>query len=125
MELPVANLEPQLSHGNDNPSAADLAAQLAQRRSDWVPRYLPAAKLQGGVFYLAYNDSPRSRTPLKIARSKDDGKTWENVATAEDTPGEYSYPALIEASDGKLHLVYTWNRKHIKHLTYDPRTFKG
>ena len=77
-----------------------------------------------GAFYLAYNDSTKGRTPLKIARSKDDGKTWENVATAEDTPGEFSYPALIQASDGRLHLVYTWNRKHIKHLTFDPKSFK-
>lgn len=78
-----------------------------------------------GAFYLAYNDSAKGRTPLKIARSKDDGKTWENVATAEETPGEYSYPALIQGSDGKLRLVYTWQRKHIKYLTYDPASFKS
>jgi predicted neuraminidase len=77
-----------------------------------------------GTFYLAYNDSVRSRTPLRIARSTDDGKTWKNVATAEEAAGEYSYPSIIQASDGKLHLVYTWNRKHIKHLVYDPKTFK-
>jgi predicted neuraminidase len=77
-----------------------------------------------GHFYLAYNHSTRARTPLNVARSKDDGKTWQTVATAEDAAGEFSYPALIQASDGLLHLTYTYNRKHIKHLTYDPKKFK-
>jgi predicted neuraminidase len=74
-----------------------------------------------GKFYLAYNPSRIARTPLALARSEDDGKTWKTVATAETELGEFSYPALIQASDGKLHLAYTHNRRHIKHLSYDPK----
>ncbi len=77
-----------------------------------------------GRLYLAYNPSRLARTPLCLARSTDDGKSWKVVATAEDALGEFSYPALIQTSDGKLHLAYTYNRKHIKHLVYDPKEFK-
>ncbi len=78
-----------------------------------------------GTFYLAYNHTKLGRSPLNLARSTDDGKTWQMVATVEEAPlAEFSYPALIQTSDGKLQLAYTWNRKHIKHLTYDPKAFK-
>ncbi|MFO0877514.1 MAG: sialidase family protein [Gemmataceae bacterium] len=78
-----------------------------------------------GAHYLAFNNARLTRWPLNLARSTDDGKTWKVVATAEDTVGEFSYPALIQASDGKLHLTYTWNRNHIKHLTFDPAKLGG
>jgi predicted neuraminidase len=79
-----------------------------------------------GTFYLAYNHSRLGRSPLNLARSKDDGKTWEMVARVEEAASsEFSYPALIQTSDGKLHLAYTWNRRHIKHLSFDPKKFKA
>jgi len=65
------------------------------------------------------------RSPLNLARSTDDGKTWKTVATPEEALGEFSYPAIIQAADGMLHVSYTWNRRHIKHLVYDPAKLKG
>ena len=32
---------------------------------------------------------------------------------------EFSYPYLIQAHNGDIHLVYTWNRVFIKHVTFD------
>jgi predicted neuraminidase len=81
---------------------------------------IDAVRAAGGDFYLIYNHSARGRSPLTLARSTDDGRTWRTVATPEDAVGEFSYPAIIQTADGKLHVVYTWNRKHIKHLVYDP-----
>jgi predicted neuraminidase len=73
-----------------------------------------------GDWYLAYNDSKLARTPLNLARSTDEGKTWQAVTKFEDELGEFSYPAIIQAQDGILHVTYTWNRRHIKHVTWDP-----
>lgn len=66
-------------------------------------------------------DAPR--TPLNVAISTD-GKTWKNVLTLESDPGEYSYPAVIQASDGSVHVTYTWNRQRIKHVVIDPTKLK-
>ncbi|MBA7707626.1 hypothetical protein ES703_116502 [subsurface metagenome] len=38
----------------------------------------------------------------------------------EDQRGEYSYPAVIQTSDGKVHTVYTWTRRKVKHVVLDP-----
>ncbi|NQW94742.1 MAG: exo-alpha-sialidase [Polaromonas sp.] len=32
---------------------------------------------------------------------------------------EFSYPFLLQASDGSLHLIYTWHRTRIKHVRFD------
>jgi predicted neuraminidase len=38
----------------------------------------------------------------------------------ETGPGEYSYPSIIQASDGRVHVVYTWRRERIQHVVVDP-----
>jgi len=44
---------------------------------------------------------------------------WKDVVVLEEEKrGEFSYPALIQAADGSLHLTYTFNRKNIKYLTF-------
>jgi predicted neuraminidase len=73
-----------------------------------------------GQLFLVYNHTPRFRYPLNLGLSKDDGKTWKMVHTFEDQPGEYSYPAIIQSSDGRLHVTYTWKRQRIKHVVLDP-----
>ncbi|MCC6861885.1 MAG: neuraminidase (sialidase), partial [Bryobacterales bacterium] len=30
--------------------------------------------------------------------------------------GEYSYPAIIQSSDGNVHVTYTWRRQRIRHV---------
>jgi predicted neuraminidase len=49
-----------------------------------------------------------------------DGKSWQAAALLENSPGEYSYPAVIQTSDGLVHITYTWKRKRIKHIIIDP-----
>jgi predicted neuraminidase len=79
-----------------------------------------AVTLKDGRHMLVYNDVPKGRTPLKVAVSND-GKDWRNVATLEDQPGEYSYPAVIQTKDGIVHITYTWKRQRIRHATIDPK----
>jgi predicted neuraminidase len=70
--------------------------------------------LADGRHLLVYNHTERGRTPLNVAVSPD-GRSWSPIATLEEEPGEYSYPAVIQASDGKVHITYTWKRERIKH----------
>ncbi len=78
-----------------------------------------AVTLKDGRHLLVYNPVPKGRTPLAVAVSKD-GHAWQQVITLEDQPGEYSYPAIIQASDGRVHITYTWKRERVKHVILDP-----
>jgi predicted neuraminidase len=79
-----------------------------------------AVTLSDGRQLLVYNPTVKGRTPLAVATSLD-GKAWKDVLTLEDQPGEYSYPAVIQAGDGKVHVTYTWKRTRIKHVVIDPK----
>ncbi len=78
-----------------------------------------AVMLQDGRALLVYNHSTTERYPLNVALSTD-GEVWQNVLTLEDQPGEYSYPAVIQTSDGTIHITYTWHRKRIRHVALEP-----
>lgn len=73
-------------------------------------------RLANGHIVVIFNDSELNRTPLSIARSVDEGRTWETPLHLESNPGEYSYPCVIQTRDGKIHLTYTFRRYSIKHV---------
>src|SRR5262245_56729705 len=75
--------------------------------------------LADGRQLLVYNHTVRGRTPLNVAVSKD-GKNWEAAAVLESTPGEYSYPAVIQTPDGLVHITYTWKRERVRRVILDP-----
>jgi predicted neuraminidase len=76
---------------------------------------IDAVMLKDGRALLVYNDTPKGRSPLSVATSID-GKGWRNILTLENEPGEYSYPAVIQSDDGRVHVTYTWKRQRIKHV---------
>ena len=85
-----------------------------------------AVTLSDGRQLLVYNHTKRDthRTPhgrqmLNIAISRD-GKHWHPALTLERSDGEFSYPAVIQTHDGKIHITYTFRRVTIKHVTIDP-----
>lgn len=82
-----------------------------------------------GKLYLAMNPVSGNwadRTPLVIAVSSDNGKTFSPFVTLEDLledpkaerhnkrehTAEFSYPAIV-AKSGKLHVTYTYMRRQI------------
>jgi predicted neuraminidase len=81
-----------------------------------------AVTLKDGRHLLIYNPVEKGRTPLTIAVSTD-GQNWKDVVTLEDQPGEYSYPAIIQSSDGRVHVTYTWKRERIRYAVIDPSKF--
>jgi predicted neuraminidase len=78
-----------------------------------------ALTLRDGRHLLVYNHSSTARSPLNVALSRD-GSRWTEALVIEAEPGEYSYPAVIQGSDGLVHITYTWRRERIKHVTLDP-----
>jgi alpha-L-rhamnosidase len=86
-----------------------------------------AVTLMNGWQLLVYNhvlppqgQHKGARTPLNVALSKD-GKTWYAALILEDSPiSQYSYPSVIQTSDGLVHIVYTWRRERIKHVVINP-----
>lgn len=82
-----------------------------------------AVTLADGRHLLIYNNTPRGRSPLNVATSAD-GRTWTPGPVLEDQPGEYSYPAVIQTSDGLVHVTYTWKRQLIKHVVLDPKAIE-
>ena len=72
-----------------------------------------------GALILAYDDSDRLRTPLRVARSSDDGCSWEPLVTLEDGPAEYSYPVLVADAAGGVHCLYTAARTEIRHAVIE------
>jgi predicted neuraminidase len=78
-----------------------------------------AITLEDGRHLLVYNPVDSGRTPLVVAVSRD-GVGWQPTVTLEDQPGEYSYPAIIQAADGRVHITYTWKRERVRHVVLDP-----
>jgi predicted neuraminidase len=81
---------------------------------------IDVVRLRDGRLILVYNHLPRGRNAIHLAVSKDEGNTWSNPYVLEDGQGEFSYPAVIQSSDGLVHVTYTWRRMHIRHLVIDP-----
>lgn len=80
---------------------------------------LDAVTLRNGLHVIVYNHTIQGRSPLNLSVSRD-GKAWSAALVLESEPGEYSYPAVIQTSDGLVHVTYTWKRQRIKHVVIDP-----
>jgi predicted neuraminidase len=80
-------------------------------------------RLSSGALALVYNhQSGRTRSPLNISLSYDDGETWPVMREIEPFSPEgheYSYPALAQTPDGTIHIAYTYRRTHMKHVAVD------
>jgi predicted neuraminidase len=105
--------------------------------SDGTPTDLPnnnsgfdAVKLVDGRVVLIYNHTLRAdphggRYRIHLAVSRDDGDTWSEPWLLEGDERELSYPAIIEGSDGRVHMTYTWNRIGVRHAVFSPEEIDG
>ena len=82
--------------------------------------------LNDGSLLVAYNNTAWDRRDLSIARTPDAGWHWSKPRPIErdTTPDwnvrrEYSYPYFYRSRDGRIHLLYSWRRTLIRHLTFN------
>jgi len=86
-----------------------------------------AVTLKNGSQLIVYNplipgkEWFNGRFKLNVARSED-GMNWNDVMILEDgIKEEYSYPAIIQTKDGKVHITYTYDRKNIKYIVIESK----
>lgn len=73
------------------------------------------------------------RAPLSLAMSEDGGRTFDVRGDLDEGDGycltnnsrdglnrEFSYPAILQESDGVLDIAYTYHRRTIKHVRVSP-----
>jgi predicted neuraminidase len=86
---------------------------------------IDAVTLADGRQLLVYNHSKQGRNKLNVAVSTD-GENWKAALKLEDGTGDDgktaygAYPATILASDGLVHITYTWRRQTINYVVIDP-----
>ncbi|WP_028548309.1 sialidase family protein [Paenibacillus sp. UNC451MF] len=128
-----------LSQDNGKTWTSPVKSTLANNNSS-----IQLTKLQNGHLALIFNDSTMERdqfrwvsskgtfrrkplrTPLTLAISTDDGKTWpyyRNVQMADleykESEIGYSYPTIMTTRDGKIHIAFSFLRKGIKYVCVD------
>lgn len=84
--------------------------------------------LQDGKWAFLGNDIEDGRFRLSLYVSNDKGNTWKWKYYLENEPpgkGSFSYPSLIQTSDGLLHITYSYqldkSRETIKYAVIDPK----
>lgn len=87
-------------------------------------------KLKNGDWLLAYNDVDDGRYSITVAISDDEGKTWKWKKKLENRKGgSFSYPSVIQADDGKIHITYSYRlsdtQKSIKYAAFDEEWVKN
>ena len=83
---------------------------------------LEVIRLASGNIVLAYNDKTEDpRNSLAVSMSDDEGKSWKWTRHIERTEGagRYDYPSIIQARDGMLHVIYSYNVETIKHVVFN------
>ena len=82
--------------------------------------------LNDGVQLMAANNIETGRYRLVLMMNDGHGGRWHPIQILEDDESlpndqrrEFSYPYLISTNGSDAHLVYTWNRKRIRHIYFD------
>ena len=87
--------------------------------------------LENGERLMVLNDIEAARYRLVMMINNGDATGWKVIQVIEDdqslTNGlhrEFSYPYLASGNGKDAHLVYTWDRKKIRHIYFSPEWFK-
>jgi predicted neuraminidase len=82
--------------------------------------------LNDGTWVYFGNDINNGRYKLSLYLSKDEGNSWykkEVIEYSPDRKASFSYPCLIQTSDGLVHISYSYSigakNESIKHIVVD------
>ena len=85
-------------------------------------------QLSNGDRLIALNDLESARHRLVLAIAPAGTSNWNVIAELESDQTlinglhrEFSYPSLLLGANGEVHLLYTYDRKKMKHVQFDPR----
>jgi predicted neuraminidase len=92
---------------------------------------LASLTLANGTRLMVLNNIEVARYRLVMVMCEPKSLQWQVIQVLEDdeslTNGlhrEFSYPYLVSATGEDAHLVYTWDRKKIKHVYFSTAWFK-
>lgn len=80
--------------------------------------------LKNGNWAMVYNDIQSGRYSLAVSLSDDEGKTWKwtrHLEKDDNKAGSFSYPSMIQSTDGLVHITYSYHlegNKTIKHVAF-------
>ncbi len=113
----------QISESNDS-GMTWTAAQKTQIPNTASVQVL---KLNDGRWAFIGNDIDDGRYQISLYLSDDEGKTWKwktHLEQVKKGDGSFSYPSMLQASDGMLHITYSYQRKEklesIKYIVVNP-----
>jgi len=124
----VALCRPRIPGGLVETRSSDGGKTWSQGKRVVLPNPssgIDSLTLADGRHLVIYNHTITGRSPLNIAIAVDDKLVWQAAVELENMPGEYSYPAIIQAGDGLVHATYTWKRQKVRHAVIDPAKLKG
>jgi predicted neuraminidase len=86
---------------------------------------LAGLSLKNGIRLLALNNIEAGRHRLVLLMKQSQVDQWQVIQVLEDDEAlpneqrkEYSYPYLVSVDGQDAHLVYTWDRKKIRHMHF-------
>jgi predicted neuraminidase len=108
---------------NGLPPKRLLVSESKDRGETWTPPRdlevfnpgagVDVANMSNGHWVMVNNDTERDRHSLLVSISDDEGKSWRwnrhlELDRSDQDRGGYSYPSVMQASDGTLHVTYTY-----------------
>jgi predicted neuraminidase len=110
--------------GDGNRAWQSVSGDGGQSWSDPVESRVPnpnaaldLLRLANGHVVMALNPIPEHRYQLSLWLSTDDTKHWRVQRDLEKNTRNASYPSMIQARDGSIHVTYTWVNGGVKHVT--------
>jgi predicted neuraminidase len=86
---------------------------------------LAGLTLKNGIRLLVLNNIEVGRHRLVLLMKQPQSEEWQVIQVLEDDEAlpndqrkEFSYPYLVSADGNDAHLVYTWDRKKIRHMHF-------